>query len=423
MWLQRKTAALFPDEPYTLPEARLIAIPAGTEAVLLFGLTPTERLQRQLLLAERAARKTLAQQRRRKKAISSVQPTLPQGVLIAWDDLVLDDRLLQVLMAQPCAALRTTDGMQALWVPHEQASLAKAILAGQQQLANLEGCQIISPDTLADTYSKKLRRADMPLCLRLGTVDQEQAERALFAAVYKGMTDLVTKWIWPKPAFWLTRWAAHRGIRPNQVTLVGASCMLAAGVGFWHGHFGWALVTAWMMSLLDTADGKLARVTATSSRFGHVLDHGMDIVHPPFWYLAWAVGLEGLSWHWPILGVIFAGYVLGRMAEGVFSALAWPCSLFTWKPWTSVLRLVTARRNPNLILLSAAAPVGTPEFGLIAVAAWTALTTAALCWATGQAIWRHMRGEAIVPWLARRDRHASTPIPAWMARLLDIQSV
>jgi phosphatidylglycerophosphate synthase len=423
MWLQPNTAALSPDEPQHISAAHLIAMPTGTEAVLLFGLTPTERLQRQLVLAERAARKTLAQQRRGKKAIFSQQPTLPQGTLIAWDDLVLDDRLLQVLTAQRCAALRTTDGLQALWVPHEQASLAKAILAGQQPLAALEDCQIISPDTLADTYSKKLRRADVPLCLRVHAVGLDQAERALFAAVYKGMTDLVTKWVWPKPAFWLTRWAAHRGIRPNQVTLVGAACMLSAGVGFWHGHFGWALVTAWMMSLLDTVDGKLARVTATSSRFGHVLDHGMDIVHPPFWYLAWAVGLEGLSWHWPILGVVFAGYVLGRLAEGVFSALAWPCSLFTWKPWTSVLRLVTARRNPNLILLSAAALVGTPEFGLIAVAAWTAITTAALWWATGQAIWRHMRGEAIVPWLTRQDRHASTSIPAWMARLLDIQSV
>ena len=423
MWFQRSTAALSQDEVQPLPATRLIAIPTGTEAVLLFGLTPTQRLQRQLVLAQRAARKTLAQQRRRKKAISSQQPTLPQGTLVAWDDLVLDDRLLQVLMAQRCAALHTADGLQALWVPHEQASLAMTILAGQQQLATLEGCQIISPDTLADTYSKKLRRADVPLCLRAHAVGQDQAERALFAAVYKGMTDLVTKWAWPKPAFWLTRWAAHRGIRPNQVTLVGACCMLAAGVGFWHGHFGWALVTAWAMSLLDTVDGKLARTTATSSRFGHVLDHGMDIVHPPFWYLAWAVGLEGLSWHWPILGVVFAGYALGRMAEGLFSMLAWPCSLFTWKPWTSVLRLVTARRNPNLILLSTTTLVGAPEVGLLAVAAWTAVTTAALWWATGKALWQRARGMAIVPWLARQDQHASASVPVWMARLLDIRSV
>lgn len=421
MWLQRNTAALSQNEPQPFSASCLIAVPSGTEPVFLFGITLEERLQRQLVLAERAAQKALAQQHGRRRYAATQQAALLQGTLVAWDDLVLDDRLLQVLTAQHCAALRTTDGLQALWVPHEQASLAMAILRNQQPLAALEGCQAITPEDLAGAYSKKLRRADVPLCLRARAVGQDLAERALFGAVYKGMTDLVTKWAWPKPAFWLTRWAAQRHIRPNQVTLLGAACMLGAGVGFWHGHFGWALVAAWTMSLLDTVDGKLARVTATSSRFGHVLDHGMDILHPPFWYLAWAVGLEGLDWHWPILGLVFAGYVLGRIAEGVFSVLARPCSLFAWKPWTSVLRLVTARRNPNLILLSAAALVGTPEAGLLAVAAWTVLTTAALWYATGAALWHRARGAVIEPWLGAQD--GQTRLPRWMARLLDIRPV
>jgi phosphatidylglycerophosphate synthase len=45
------------------------------------------------------------------------------------------------------------------------------------------------------------------------------------------------------------------------------------------------------MTFLDTVDGKLARVTLTSSRIGDVLDHGLDLLHPPFWYLAWGIGL------------------------------------------------------------------------------------------------------------------------------------
>ncbi len=47
----------------------------------------------------------------------------------------------------------------------------------------------------------------------------------------------------------------------------------------------------WLMTFLDTVDGKLARVTVTSSRLGDVLDHGLDIIHPPLWYIAWGVGL------------------------------------------------------------------------------------------------------------------------------------
>ena len=45
------------------------------------------------------------------------------------------------------------------------------------------------------------------------------------------------------------------------------------------------------MTFLDTVDGKLARVTVTSTKLGNVFDHGIDLVHPPLWYLAWGIGL------------------------------------------------------------------------------------------------------------------------------------
>ncbi len=49
------------------------------------------------------------------------------------------------------------------------------------------------------------------------------------------------------------------------------------------------------MTFLDTVDGKLAHVTLTSSRFGHIFDHSLDLLHPPFCYLAWGLGLERLA--------------------------------------------------------------------------------------------------------------------------------
>ena len=48
---------------------------------------------------------------------------------------------------------------------------------------------------------------------------------------------------------------------------------------------------AYGMSVLDSVDGKLARLTFTDSRLGNFLDHGLDIVHPPIWYVAWAYGI------------------------------------------------------------------------------------------------------------------------------------
>ena len=80
------------------------------------------------------------------------------------------------------------------------------------------------------------------------------------------------------------------------------------------------------MTFLDTVDGKLARVTVTSSRVGHILDHGMDIIHPPIWYACWASGLilnskitpeaaDSITW-W-----IVGGYILGRDYRGFIPCL------------------------------------------------------------------------------------------------------
>ena len=78
---------------------------------------------------------------------------------------------------------------------------------------------------------------------------------------------------------------------PNQVTSASLVLVIVAGVLFARGEFGWGLVAGWIMTFLDTVDGKLARVTITSTKLGNVFDHGIDLIHPPFWYLAWGMGL------------------------------------------------------------------------------------------------------------------------------------
>ena len=81
------------------------------------------------------------------------------------------------------------------------------------------------------------------------------------------------------------------------------------------------------MTFLDTVDGKLARVTVTSTRLGNIFDHGIDLVHPPLWYLAWGIGLAleppaigGVPLSL-LFGVILAGYIGGRLCEGAFQLL------------------------------------------------------------------------------------------------------
>ena len=152
--------------------------------------------------------------------------------------------------------------------------------------------------------------------------------------------------------------------------------VLAAFALFWTGHFGWGLVAAWGMTFLDTVDGKLARVTLTSSKMGNVFDHGIDLIHPPFWWWAWLAGVQASGFDLPhpelLLAVIVGGYVAQRIEEGIFIRL-FGMHMHAWRRFDSFFRLITARRNPNLLLLSAATLVGRPDIGLIAVGVWTAL--------------------------------------------------
>jgi phosphatidylglycerophosphate synthase len=213
------------------------------------------------------------------------------------------------------------------------------------------------------------------------TTTSRDLEERLFAWSYKGVTDLITKWAWPTPAKWCTRWCARFRIKPNQVTFVGFLLVILATVLFARGNFGWGLLAGWVMTFLDTVDGKLARVTVTSSRFGHLFDHVIDLVHPPFWYVAWGLGLGVSQVGLPefslqsILWVIIGGYIAGRLVELAFTLWFGQFGIFCWRPVDSYFRLITARRNPNLIFLTAGAASGHADLGLLAVAFWTGLTS------------------------------------------------
>src|SRR3546814_2373028 len=102
------------------------------------------------------------------------------------------------------------------------------------------------------------------------------------------------------------------------------------------------------MTCLGTVDGKLARVTLTSSPIGNVFDHGIDLVHPPFWWWAWIVGLAHAGFDLPasdlVLGAIVGGYILQRIEEGIFIR-CFKIQMHIWRPFDSRFRLITARRK------------------------------------------------------------------------------
>ncbi|MGH6933517.1 MAG: CDP-alcohol phosphatidyltransferase family protein [Dongiaceae bacterium] len=257
---------------------------------------------------------------------------------------------------------------------------------------------------LASSYNHELRKRAVPFALSLSMTPAIDVERAMFRASYKGVTDFVTKWLWPGPAFWVTRLCAAMGISPNAVTAASLVLVLVAMFLFGDGLFLTGLVAAWAMTFLDTVDGKLARVTLTSSKWGNVFDHGIDLLHPPFWYWAWWFTLA--QWASPeqaelltqAFWAIVGGYILGRLQEGLF-IWRFGIEIHAWQPIDSWFRLFTARRNPNLALLTVAALVGVPAIGFMAVAGWTVLSLLFHFARIGQAFLAKWSGHAVRSWL------------------------
>lgn len=363
---------------------------AGPQAPV-WGLTSEERLRRML---------------RRFASAGKTRAHAPES-LIVRSDYVIDERLVHALLRSVDTVLVTGDsaGRSAARAvaAHVQADKREAAL----RLLRAETCppdpetrclRIVSAAQLAPSYDSALRKSETPLLLRAEPDSIPEIESRLFAASYKGVTDLVTKWLWPRPARAVTRLLARYGVRPNAVT---AFSWILVGLATWlfaEGRFGVGLVAAWLMTFLDTVDGKLARVTLTSSRTGQVMDHGLDLVHPPIWYLAWAVGLpEGVSALAAVTWIVVGGYVAGRLLEGVF-LLAFGIETHSWRPIDSRFRTVTARRNPNLILLTLFTLAGRADVALVAVAVWTAISLAFHALRLLQACAVRLRGRAIRPW-------------------------
>jgi phosphatidylglycerophosphate synthase len=251
----------------------------------------------------------------------------------------------------------------------------------------------------------ELRKRERPFMDRLTPETVRSLERASYFGAYKGVTDILTKYLWPEWALVLTRWAARIGATPNQVTTLGAILCVAATFAFYYGWYWSGLAMGLVFMVLDTVDGKLARCTITSSWWGNVFDHGIDLVHPPFWWYAWAVGLERYGrpldeWtFWAVLAVIVFGYVAQRLIEGAFIAM-FRMHIHVWRPFDSRFRLITARRNPNMVILLVSLIAGRPDLGLVAVGWWTLISLIVHLVRLAQAVALWMRGGRVTSWLA-----------------------
>ena len=367
-------------------DAPLLFVPVGENASRPFGMDARQRVLR---LAANAGF----------ECADAPQPQ--RAVLLANMRYAWDPAWLKAMRSRPGTVLTFGGEPVMAHVPAEKDGAAAAQMFADGRVP--EGFERLAAETAELNYGE-LRKRERPFVLPLRADTADQVERAAYDASYKGVTDLLTLYLWRKPAFYLTRWAAEFGFTPNAITGIGAVLCLLAFFYFWFGQYWLGIAAGLIFMVLDTVDGKLARCTGTSSKWGEVFDHGIDLIHPPFWWWAWAHGLAAYGqplepvYETMLLAAIVIGYVAQRVIEGIFIA-RFKMHIHVWQPIDSRFRLVTARRNPNMVILVVALLFQRPDVGLELVGLWTILSLIFHIVRLAQAEMQSWRGEPVVSWL------------------------
>ena len=154
------------------------------------------------------------------------------SLLIIRGDYLFDARIFSFLLKQTNVVLevKTEAGLLPV-MAHVDSSLASSTCDGiqQERMGEIAGLPSVTLKDLSISFSNELAKSDHPYVVPIREDNRVALEEHLFTGSYKGVTDLVTKFLWPVPAKWATRLCTIWGISPNQVTSLSLLLVIAAG--------------------------------------------------------------------------------------------------------------------------------------------------------------------------------------------------
>ncbi|CAN5418458.1 CDP-alcohol phosphatidyltransferase family protein [soil metagenome] len=298
----------------------------------------------------------------------------------------IDPRLIDHLAGetQPCVAMRG-EGAQRAVVLRLDRSQADAVPANAADLRSVADALLAAgaigrvDESRFPAYVDKLRRA-LPFWIYAvpDAATRQRLERQMFWDNYKGSTDVLTRYVYPPLVWPMVRFCIRFGIHPNAVTILSIILTFAAVPLFANASWWLGFLCAYGMSVLDSVDGKLARVTLTDSKIGNMLDHGLDQIHPPFWYFAWAWGLGARELADPLYQAAI-WFIVFYWADRLVLMVAKRRIGFALHAVTrldGIVRGFIARRNITMTIMAIALLLGQGAIGFYIVTAWQGLTFA-----------------------------------------------
>ena len=309
------------------------------------------------------------------------------ALLLLAGDVVYDERILDYLLREEAGTgVRSAAGETILYLTAEQARGLGEIggedgplAAAESRLEDL-GVRTCRPEEL-EHYVPSLRLTMAPLMLRVPAAgDIRQIDYLMYRRTFKGVIDAVARYGYYHLVRWITRRLSATELTPNLFTVLSILSIWGAIPLFANGWFGVGALVAWAGVILDSVDGKLARLRLHLSDTMGDIEHIAAMPGLGLWYVAvgWHLSggeLVGGSSAALITWMLVICFLLDKIVTGGFKSL-YGKELFDYRYLDAVFHLVAARRNVSLFLLTLGAPGGNwgVERAFEAMAGWTVAT-------------------------------------------------
>ena len=228
-----------------------------------------------------------------------------------------------------------------------------------------------------DDYIVSMRRHLRPLCFAAAPAQEHRlAERIILDAAQKGTLDFPA-YVHAPIETAIVSFLCKTRITPNQVTIAGFIIGCAATAAFAFGRVGLAILAALTFGVVDGLDGKLSRVKVETTERGK-WEHHLDYLIENSWWTAIAFHLwQGaqLPNAFYFLALLFCSHLLDEFVKRK-AKMATGRLLDDVAPFDRAFRLVAARRNVYVWLLTGGFLLGAFPQSYAIICGWAAVTAA-----------------------------------------------
>ena len=280
-------------------------------------------------------------------------------VVLLEGDGLYDERIVKTLCQSPAAlciinAQAVNPPLAACVDPHSFGTYSVNDWRNWVQAAVDKGLIETRSVHQMHSYLLSLRRDVTPQLQRVATQEAiRDIENAMYHDTFKGAMELVGAYGYRLPVRGLTRFFARTSVTPNMLTALSVVCKFAAIPFFALGWLWTGLLLAWAFVILDSVDGKLARMTVRYSQRAGRIDQGTTLPAYLGWYLALGWHVSGGNVFTPPgwAGIALATFALFDKLSMMYFVRKFGRSLLDYEPVDRQIHLFNARKNLLVVLM------------------------------------------------------------------------